>query len=165
MSTPDRSPRPSRESPALYRAAVAKATEVLQDPEVRRKVMENSRVLVDMAQRWREERRRREAPRDGPGLAERLRGRAARQFGAGRLRSRTDRLGEALDALCAQSPELAQALGEMRSDVADIGQRIPVAEVLSGRPRRKMLGAIDDRLDALEGALADALLPSAEDVG
>lgn len=147
----------------LSRAAVAKVNEVLQDPEVRDKAMENGRTLLDLAQQWREDRRSRKAQRDGPTLEERLGVRASQWFGVGRLRSRVDRLGKALDTLCSQSPDLADALGDLRSEVEEIRQRTEVADAFSGRSRRKMLNASGDQLDALEEALADALLPSPGD--
>ncbi|MBY5162105.1 hypothetical protein [Salsipaludibacter albus] len=149
----------------LSRAAVAKVNEVMQDPETRDRVLENGRTLLDLAQQWRDERRRRTSERDGPGISERLKSRTSQRFGVGRLKARVDRLGEALDTLGARSPELVEELGAMRSQVRDVELRLPVAEALSGRPRRRMLKAFDRRLDALEGTLADALLPSSDDQG
>lgn len=140
----------------LLDPAVNKAMEVLQDPEVRAKLLEQGRSLADAAQRWRETRQAKPAGggyEDDPSPMSRLIG---NRFGQQRLERRVENLREALEKLGDGRPDLAAPLLPVARAVENVSTALSVAGTLPFYKRKRAHIRIDGELDQLETGLFDA---------
>jgi hypothetical protein len=139
---------PARQAPApkgggnqeVFGAALG----VLDDPDVRELILEQSKKVIDAVQKW--------LSKNGPSLADRFRGR----FGQKGLERRAARLRGAVATLSRSSNALAASLRPVNVALDEVDQLLTVAEALPFTKRKRAHMRIDDVLDDLESGLFDA---------
>lgn len=134
------------------------AAKQLSDPEVRAKLAEQSKTILDNANQWRAERSAQRA-QASPGGVDVAPSWWSDRVGRRKLERRVDRLRSSVLSLGEGRPELARSLDPVLAALEEVTSAIEVAELRPLPKRVRAYQKVDHVLDELEAGLFEAALP------
>jgi hypothetical protein len=134
------------------------AAKQLSDPEVRAKIAEHSKTVLDNANQWRAERSAQRA-QASPGGVDKPTSWWSDRVGRRKRERRVDRLRSSVLSLGEGRPELARSLDPVLAALEEVTSAIEVAELRPLPKRVRAYQKVDRVLDELEAGLFDAALP------
>ncbi len=139
----------------LLQPAVRRATEALNDPEARQRLVDQGRDAVAAGQRWNEKRRQERDAEGDPGVLARAGETANQALSQRKLERRVERLRAAVAALVENRPSRQLDLDPVSTAIDDAAAKLTVAASLPAGTRPQAHRRIDLQLRGLEADLFD----------